>query len=170
MQNQYKKKLKEWKLDHKRIRLSEHKVMIRKKRKREESEKKAAFRLRDMEVDDSKIVRFRKRRKTDNQAELSDCSTPTGLSCHTPSPLVDSSIGSPMPLDCSASSVADHNPALPCFAYIVVGGRPMCKPWFDLHGPFILDSNDFGWTTFSCQLYGALATLTALQQDPVFPP
>ncbi|KAK3167094.1 hypothetical protein OEA41_010219 [Lepraria neglecta] len=72
-QNQYKKKLKEWKLDHKRIRVSEYKAMIRKKRKREYLEKEIAFRLRGMEVDDSKIDRFRKRRKADDQAELCDC-------------------------------------------------------------------------------------------------
>ena len=53
--------------------------------------------------------------------------TPTGLSYYTPSPLVNSSIASPMSLDFSASSVADHNPALPFFAYMVVDGRPMCK-------------------------------------------
>ena len=49
--------------------------MIRKKRKREDSEKETPFRLGGMEVEDSKVVRFRKRRKTDDQAELSDCCT-----------------------------------------------------------------------------------------------
>ena len=72
--NQYKKQLGKWGLDHKRIKDSEYQAMLNKKRKRklEDPRKESAFRLRGAEIDSSKIARYKKRKKINEDNVASD--------------------------------------------------------------------------------------------------
>lgn len=73
-ENQYKRKLREWALDHKRIKDREYKAMIRKQRERNQNDsaKGTTFRLRGVEVDESKIASFKKRNNVNDDDSLSD--------------------------------------------------------------------------------------------------
>lgn len=73
-EKQYKKQLQKWDIDHKRIKSTEYKAMIRKKRQREEDgQKESKFQLRGVEIDDAKIVRFQKRHRISEVEQVSDC-------------------------------------------------------------------------------------------------
>ena len=73
-EKQYKNQLQKWDIDHKRIKPTEYKAMIRKKRQREEDgQKESKFQLRGVEIDDAKIVRFQKRHRINEPEQVSDC-------------------------------------------------------------------------------------------------
>ena len=61
-------------MDHKRIKPTEYKAMIRKKRQREDDgQKDSKFELRGLEVDDAKITRFQKRHRISESEQIYDC-------------------------------------------------------------------------------------------------
>ena len=73
-EKQYKTQLQKWDIDHKRIKPTEYKAMIRKKRQREEDgHTDVKFKLRGLEIDDAKIVRFQKRHRISEPEQVSDC-------------------------------------------------------------------------------------------------
>ena len=73
-EKQYKTQLQKWDIDHKRIKPTEYKAMVRKKRQREEDgQKDSKFELRGLEVDDAKIIRFQKRHRISEPEQLYDC-------------------------------------------------------------------------------------------------
>ena len=73
-EKQYKTQLQKWDIDHKRIKPTEYKAMVRKKRQREEDgQKDSKFELRGREVDDAKIIRFQKRHRVSEPEQMSDC-------------------------------------------------------------------------------------------------
>ncbi|MCJ1460721.1 hypothetical protein MMC28_011103 [Mycoblastus sanguinarius] len=73
-ESQYKKQLRKWGLDHKRIKGPEYKAIIRKQRSREQQGlgDKSRFVLRGVEVGNSKIVGFQERNKINDEDRLSD--------------------------------------------------------------------------------------------------
>ena len=81
----YKDRINKWKID-KKIKGEEMKAIIRKQTQRSRAGKKSAFRIRNSQVSELKIVRYRKAMKlsSEEQALRLRAPTPPGLICYTP--------------------------------------------------------------------------------------
>ena len=81
----YKDRISKWKID-KKIKGHEMKAIIRKQAQRSPAGKKSLFRLRNSQVPEHKVIRYRKAKKlmSEEQALMLRAETPPGLVCHTP--------------------------------------------------------------------------------------
>ena len=81
----YKDRIRKWQID-KKIKGHEMKAIIRKQAQRSQAGKKSSFRLRNSQVPEHKVIRYRKAMKllSEEQALMLRAETPPGLVCHTP--------------------------------------------------------------------------------------
>ena len=81
----YKDRIRKWQIA-KKIKGHEMKAIIRKQAQRSQAGKKSLFRLRNSQVPEHKVIRYRKAMKllSEEQALMLRAETPPGLVCHTP--------------------------------------------------------------------------------------
>ncbi len=81
----YKDRISKWRID-KKIKGHEMEAIIRKQAQRLRAGKKSLFRLRNSQVPEHKVIRYRKAKKlmSEEQALMLRAETPPGLVCHTP--------------------------------------------------------------------------------------
>jgi hypothetical protein len=118
-------------------------AILRKKTERDAVGKDSSFRVRGQPVTMDVVLRYFKRKKGTQDMRLSTATTPSGVSCRTPSPLLGPT---PQPIDNGIQVVPDSSRAyrntFPLFASAnndaygdVSGGKRTITP------PFIIDKN-----------------------------